>query len=451
MGVPRFRVRNWRRLVPLAFLFLFLAYHALPYHSHHRLRVHLYFYVPLQRALTGDKLLSRAPPYPIDLAEDVALIIKSGYGTKDRLQGTLQFLSEGGPHFNNITLTADFATQPGKHYSYNGVDLPVHDVVRMTIDNASERPTDKSAPPRLEKYARLQEAISKGDDELARSLSAEFGWELDAMKFISSLEVAYDRFPNKKWYILADDDTYLVRPSVSLFLGQFRSEDAHYLGNAVGGWEGRFAHGGSAIMLSQGAMRRLFVDHPRSVALAHKGAFTNGMGDSLLAWTFVQLGIYLEEGYSVYFGGEKPIHAKIRMDRFCWPVLNFHGLRGPLDTLEVDRKFRKNTKPTLWLDIWKLYGAPSFDFFDKTPLRDGWDHVGRRDESTTSTPEVEKAEDCAKMCAAHPEKCIAWSWEKEGHYCHESPWMMVGGEAKGMVTGLNLPRARQIAQKCGVP
>ena len=201
-------------------------------------------------------------------------------------------------------------------------------------------------------------------------------------------------------------------------------------------------------MLSQGAMRRLFVDDRKAVSAAHKAALTSGMGDSLLSWTFMQLGIYLEEGHSAFFNGENPVASKIRHDRFCWPILTFHSLRSPSETLEVDRIFRKNPDPSLWLDVWRLYGGLPFDYFDTTPHRENWDHVGRLDESTATIFGVEQAGDCSKLCEKHYKTCIAWTWERERHLCHESPWMIVGEEAEGKTTGLNLPRVKKLAQKC---
>lgn len=184
MGISRSRVRTWRRLVALLIVVV-LAYHALPYDNHCRLAVRLLTHVPRQRPLTDDQLLSRAPPYPVNLAEDVSLIIKSGFGTKDRLPGSLQLLDEDGPHFSSIMLVGDFDTKHGQHYNCNGVDVPVHDVIRMTIERAPVAQAAK-LPPKLGKYARLQEAIANDDEDLARSLSQEFGWELDAMKVLFS-------------------------------------------------------------------------------------------------------------------------------------------------------------------------------------------------------------------------------------------------------------------------
>ncbi|KAK3348435.1 hypothetical protein B0H65DRAFT_175646 [Neurospora tetraspora] len=64
--------------------------------------------------------------------------------------------------------------------------------------------------------------------------------------------LAYSKFPNKKWYLLVDDDTYLVQPSLKPLLAHLGSVP-YYIGNAVGDFRIRFAHGGSGIILSQGA------------------------------------------------------------------------------------------------------------------------------------------------------------------------------------------------------
>ncbi|KAL1893338.1 hypothetical protein Sste5346_006516 [Sporothrix stenoceras] len=392
MVISRARARAWRRVLFL-FAALALTYCMLPLDNTCRLAVRRLFYIPRQRTFSREQLLSRTAPHPVDLATDVALIIKTGFGTRDRLPGTLKFLdgkddndteADNGHIFGSILVVGDFATQPGQHYSCNGEELPVNDVVGLTIQRAGPIPNTKKNPTKLGNYTILQNAINDGDDALALSLSRQFGWELDAMKFISSLELAYHTFPDKKWYILADDDTYLVRPALRKFLGQFHSDCEHYLGNAVGGWEGRFGHGGSSIMLSQGAMRRLFFDHPRTATEAHRTALTTGMGDSLLANTLMKVGIYIAEEHSPLFNGETPETTKIRPDRFCLPVLTFHSLRSPGQTLEVNRVLRKRTQPILWRDIWTMYGGPSLESFIMTPHRVNWDHVGSLDEHTTT-------------------------------------------------------------------
>ncbi|ERS97522.1 hypothetical protein HMPREF1624_05691 [Sporothrix schenckii ATCC 58251] len=462
MRISRGRTRIWRR-VAFVVAAIALVYFMLPLDSHTRLVVRRLFHTPLQRTFSRQQLLATPPPYPVDLATDVVLVIKTGYGTRARLPGTLAFLDGGnrtstssvpeGPLFSNILLVGDFVTQQGQHYRCNGEELPMNDVVGMTISLAGPQPKDKEPAPKVGFYHDLQNAILAADEEAAMALSKKFGWELDALKFISSLELAYRRFPDKKWYVLADDDTYLVRPALRQFLGQFHPACEHYLGNGVGGWEGRFAHGGSSIFLSHGALRRLFDGHPAIVTAAHTTALTTGMGDSLLSNTLMKVGLYVAEEHSVLFNGETPETAKIRPDRFCLPVLSFHGLRAPDQTLAVDRVLQTNwTAPTppLWRDIWSLYGGPSLESLEATPHRVDWDHVGSLDEYTTTARDVQQASDCQVLCEARRDQCMAWRWEQETGECHQSPWVIVGGKAEGKTSGLNLRLVRKLDESCNV-
>lgn len=47
------------------------------------------------------------------------------------------------------------------------------------------------------------------------------------MQFIPSLELAYRAMPHKKWFILVDDDTYLIYPSLNSILGHFDPSMPH--------------------------------------------------------------------------------------------------------------------------------------------------------------------------------------------------------------------------------
>lgn len=84
--------------------------------------------------------------------------------------------------------------------------------------------------------------------------------------------------PHQKWYIMLDDDTYLVDPSLLLVLGHIDPAVPHYIGNAIGDYKGRFAHGGSAVVLSQAAMHLLFSQNPDVVSAAHLESLTARWG-----------------------------------------------------------------------------------------------------------------------------------------------------------------------------
>ncbi|EER25784.1 hypothetical protein CPC735_042280 [Coccidioides posadasii C735 delta SOWgp] len=447
---------RWRFLVLTLPASLFLLWTALPYDSSIRLALRFNLNA-LGSPFTSQRLFVKPPAFPVTISKDAGIILKSGFGTKDRISAWLEWHQERS--FVDILVVGDFATQPGQHYNYSGRQLNVHDLLALMLENGSLPPG--LSHPRLLKYSNLTAAIATGDTNLALELSKSFGWELDAMKVVifyraeHQLVDPFDLFLGLSWpinachlkklYILADDDTYIVAPSLEGFLGHFDSNLCYYLGNPVGDYRGRFAHGGSSVILSQATMRRLF-GNPEIVSAAHEESLSETWGDKLLATTLIKLGIYLEEGYSRFFNGEPPRSAKLRSDRFCIAIMAFHGL-SPLAMLQTGRMFRHAVKPVRWIDLLSIYQALLPDTFTKQSIRQNWDHVGSLDESTKSI-NVPTAGHCGEACHADSSFCLAWTWELDTQACHMSPWVIVGDNAPGKASGLNTPRVKKLATTC---
>lgn len=253
--------------------------------------------------------------------------------------------------------------------------------------------------------------------------------------------------PHKKWYILADDDTYLLNHSLELILQHLDPSIPHYIGNAVGDYKARFAHGGSAVVLSQAAMRRIFVDNSRIVAAAHLESLESQWGDKLIATTAMKTGIYLDERYDRHFNGEAPRLTRIRADRFCVPIVSFHKMSAT-EMTRVAARFRDAASAVSWLDVWRIYNAPAFEAFLANPIRAEWDHVGRLDEETMTTTHVNSDNACLDLCHKYGMTCLAWTWDAEKLLCHISPWMVVGESVSGLSSGINARRAMRLAGKC---
>lgn len=269
--------------------------------------------------------------------------------------------------------------------------------------------------------------------------------------------------PPKKWYILLDDDTYLIQPSLDAILSRFDPSAPYYIGNAVGDYRQRFAHGGSSISLSRAAMRKLFGSsrHQRVLAEARaaSAASPHPLGDRLLAGALLRLGVRVEEAAGRFLSGEPPWASRLRADRFCAPVAALHRLGAAGEMARAGRALRGggggNGGPVLWADLWGLFGGlPSLAAMREgappsppPPLRRGWDHVGRLDEHTVTLAGVEGAVGCLGRCEARA-WCLAWTWEEGAGNCHVSPWVTVGREAEGKVSGLHVGRVRSLADEC---
>ncbi|KAH6626546.1 regulator of volume decrease after cellular swelling-domain-containing protein [Chaetomium sp. MPI-SDFR-AT-0129] len=385
------------------------------------------------------------PAYPVDVAEDVVVIVKTGFGTRERVPAWLDALGRGN-EFRDVLVIADSEGrvdyEKGKGEEKG---LKVHDAVGYSVQLHLR---GWEGHPRVVKYRELTEAIYRGDEKVALELCRRFGWELDSMKFISGLEMAFQKYPHKHWYLLVDDDTFIIQPSLKPLLAHLNPNQPHYLGNAVGDFKARFAHGGSAVILSHAAMRAL-ITNQRALASVYLDSLDETWGDRLLAKALLKLGIHLDETYSHLFNGEPPTLTKIRADRLCSPLVSFHKLPSPAAMREVGEYFRNVSKPVIWNDLWDVYGqTPPWKQSSPETMRRDWDHVGEPDESTLVISGVQSAEACEKQMKRRVKSSLAWSWDEESRECRVSHWMILGGPKNGVVSGVNVLRARRLETYC---
>ena len=271
------------------------------------------------------------------------------------------------------------------------------------------------------------------------------------------MELLYDKLPPKKWYIVLDDDTYLVKESLEALLSRLDPYKPQYLGNAVGDFKARFAHGGSGVIVSRGAMDRLFRSERRDViAGAYAASLDETWGDRLVATTLLKVGVYLDEKRSHHFNGERPRETRIRADRTCSPVVSFHGLRTKGDmtrAAEVLASRKPAASPLLWSQLWSLLAQHPMQAYGREKAAAGLpgDHVGRPDESTVVWVDIKDAAECRARCEGGKATrwCVAWTYDPAKSQCRASPWAVVGSEdAGGKVSGLNWDRLAPVMANC---
>ncbi|KAJ6446147.1 C6 finger domain-containingprotein [Purpureocillium lavendulum] len=386
----------------------------------------------LRGKATGRDAWLRGPArHRVDLRSEVGYLIKTGYGTRHRVPAQLEALARAGGGTGGVLgdegrgflVVGDWTTVNETDAKIMGVEI--HDAIRMVMETKID---DAYAEhQRFAKYRTLQGAVAAGDEEKALELGRRYGWELDALKFIMGLEFAHMRLPHKKWYIILDDDTYVVKESLELMLSHLDPKVPQYIGNAVGDWRGRFAHGGSAVLLSGAAMKALF-DRRDVVAAAYRESLDETWGDRLVATTLQKLGIILDERYCHYFNGETPRLTRIRADRVCSPIVSFHGLRKEGEMAEAGRVFAGVAGPVVWGQLWELYGrrgaaagAAGSYATGSSAAAGPQDHVGPRDERTQTWKGVRGEAECERKCDKTG-WCLAWTHDADSGDCHGSPY-----------------------------
>lgn len=258
--------------------------------------------------------------------------------------------------------------------------------------------------------------------------------------------------PRKKWYIMLDDDTYIIKPSLSLLLSHLDPSVPQLLGNPVGDYKGRFPHGGSSVIISSAAMGKLYDEHPEIVAEGNLESPTETWGDKLLSTTFMKIGVYLDETFRRFFNGESPEMTRMWVDRFCIPLVSFHGLSKGDAMEQVGLTFANLSEPVFWRELGVMYGAPNFASFRYDPIRINMEFVGRLDEFSTTVDNVASTEHCRDICLKkNPNRCLAWSYDPASQVCHHAPWAIIGDYAENRASGVNAELAEKAASKCHAP
>ena len=114
------------------------------------------------------------PDFPVDLEADVALVLKTGYGTQERIGMQLDALGPG--HDDSLILIADFSGE----YNHSGRTIPIRDMVAATTGSPFRGAV--AGLERVEKHSRLAAAIKAGKGSEAVQLAKTMGWELDVLK-----------------------------------------------------------------------------------------------------------------------------------------------------------------------------------------------------------------------------------------------------------------------------
>ncbi|KAI1661039.1 glycosyltransferase family 31 protein [Daldinia decipiens] len=436
-----------------ALVFLFILYSLTPYDSRPRSFFRFQHNVMqdyYQNAIPSDSWLFKPQSYPIDPNNDIGIVIKTGFGTKQRVSAALQALSSESLNADTIVVQ-DFPLFPDqKNYTLaSGKEVPVIDIIGWNIERGSLRGQEQQE--RVMKYINLADAVDGEEWMLADTLGKDMGWELDAMKFLSSLEYIWHTMPKKKWYVMLDDDTYIIKSSLALLLGHLNYGKPQFIGNPVGDYKGRFPHGGSSVVMSGAALSKLYEEHPEVVAEGHQESATAIWGDKLLSTTFMKIGIYLDETYRRLFNGEPPWMTRMWVDRFCLPLVSFHGLGNDDAMLHVGDTFKNMTEPVFWRQLGKIYGAPNFGSFIAEPIRSNVDYVGRLDEYSKTVDKVAEVDACVQICHDHSTECLAWTFDPGRQQCHTARWAILGEVAEGRFSGINGQLAQKLEDSCHGP
>lgn len=156
------------------------------------------------------------------------------------------------------------------------------------------------------------------------------------------IELADARRPKSAWFVFLELDTYVNWDNMQRFLAAFDPSTPYYFGAPVFK-KPVFAHGGTGLVLSRGAINklmargRMFAENHRfpGTHLFGKDVRNECCGDEVLAKVLKESGIPLR-GYAPMFNGESPATLRFSTELWCEAVLTLHQV-SPDDLARLER------------------------------------------------------------------------------------------------------------------
>jgi len=159
-----------------------VAYLSTPYDSSFR-AFYRFHRNTVQGHLGGEYAwINSAGRFSVDIEEDVGVIIKTGYGTRQRVPKLLAALADEA-FIADTVIVQDYPPEFEAGYAWpDGNAVPTIDAIGWMVGNDLLKEQEHSE--RLAKYHSLVEVIQTQDWAHAEDLARIVGWELDAMKVI---------------------------------------------------------------------------------------------------------------------------------------------------------------------------------------------------------------------------------------------------------------------------
>lgn len=340
------------------------------------------------------------------------------------------------------------------------------------MDVLADLPESVLASPQLDLYVQQQKQ-RRGHVQLnvrvnTKQINGQ-AWIMDKFKNLPMLHHAWTTSPDQDWYMMIDDDTFVLADNLGSWLSTLDPSKPYYLGSAVAGLNHIFAHGGSGIVLSRGLMKLAF-ENPQTdewMAEYAERALQECCGDFLLA-AFLKEKLNIDLNLAVSgkrFQGEPISKVACTRQNWCTEIITFHhstprdiellweyerirgyyaaNLRDSYVFSPADGPVLHERPAVTYADIYTDFVKPYLK-----PMRSNWDNSAKEFQSSWSAEfmageaTVEdylrndgysdkpytSVDQCRKACLAN-EDCLMFRYDPYQKYCGYSTSIALGNPA----------------------
>jgi hypothetical protein len=229
------------------------------------------------------------------------------------------------------------------------------------------------------------------------------GWKSDTHKNLPGFDHLYTKFPNADWYIMIDDDTFLFLENLEEYLAPYDPSQPFFFGSAnkFKGCDGvkrlgdgpLFAHGGSGIILSRGALQKMIPIIPQCIKKYEKC----WAGDIKIGLCLRDIQVLMTPGGSF---NKDPPHQEFSFPWDpCTKPITFHHLLGHQIQSLYDLELQQEKQVT-FADVFRAWHGHN----------DGKVLKGDRQKSAEYKHFATKnADECKEACAEDKE-CRSWTF-----------------------------------------
>lgn len=156
------------------------------------------------------------------------------------------------------------------------------------------------------------------------------GWKLDKWKFLPMVNRTLEMYPEMKWYIFVETDTYMFWSTALAWIGTLDHTKPWYMGSQMQIGDVIFGHGGSGIIVSHAALQ-LVVNHFKADQAGwEKYTDSHWAGDCVLGRAFKESGAPLAWAWPTIQGVKPGSLSYEKYDYgkrlWCFPTMSYHHL-----------------------------------------------------------------------------------------------------------------------------
>lgn len=348
---------------------------------------------------TSTKSIIACPFSPV--AADVLVVIKTGATEALTLLPT--FFLTIGQCIPNVMVFSDLEQQIG--------DIQIYDALKLVSSHYIE------TKPEFEFYRNIQTIYQNFEDLTAFGQfdgNRDKAWTLDKWKNIPMIHEAHSKYPNVKWHIYIDADTFLGFTNILQTLQKFDHSVPLYMGAAHGAndWL-KFAHGGTGYILSSAAITAFENIYTKeNIEKWEAETAQNCCGDVMVGIAMKDAGVQLHSATPLM---QVTTFREVRWQENLWcePSWTWHHVRShDLQQLyEFERIWYSNKKSSYrFKDLFGVFIKPFI-----TETKDDWDNLSL-DQSLKDSVVSSSAECCA--ACIEDQRCLQWTWKADQSCSH---------------------------------